>query len=96
MLATVGVSATSLTAATSGAANQTNISGIELYYPDSGGGILYVGKSNAVATSGALTAGMPLYPGKAMHIPPGFAKDTDSLFIISDTAAQSLNWIMIQ
>ena len=96
MLATVGVSATSLTAATSGATNKTNISGIELYYPDAGGGIIYIGKTSAVATSGALTAGLPLMPGKSMHIPPGYAKDTDSLFVISDTAAQSLNWDMMQ
>ena len=96
MLATIGVTATTLTAATSGASNQVNRAGIELYYPDAGGGIIYVGKTSSVATSGALTAGMPLMPGKSMHIPPGYADDSDSLYLISDTAAQSLNWDLIQ
>lgn len=97
MLATIGVTAGTLVASTSGASSSyPNTRGIQLYAPSTNTGIIYIGKTSSVAASGALTTGLPVEAGKAVLVPPDYALDANALYIISDTASQGLIWDLVK
>ena len=95
MLATIGTSALTLVAATSGcpaSVPNTNIGFWLQPYPGNTGNI-YVSIRSDVTTNGALTCGFVITPGiMGLCVPMEIAKDAKFIYIVSDAASQKLIW----
>ena len=94
MLATVGTSAQTLVAATSGCPSSVPNFNAGLYlqaHPDNVGNIHFSTRSD-VTTNGALTCGFILAPGQWASPPLDMAKDASQIYVIATQSGQFLIW----
>lgn len=55
-------------------------------------GVIWIGGAAVTADSNSGTGGMPLTPGDSVFIP---IDDPSKLYVISDTAAQDVAWLLL-